>query len=55
LSPILEAAIELQAFCSSQGWRFCFIGGIRELKPLIELKGTPESGERLREILRQAR
>jgi hypothetical protein len=28
LSPILEAAIELQAFCSSQGWRFCFIGGI---------------------------
>jgi hypothetical protein len=28
LSPILEAAIELQAFCSSRGWRFCFIGGI---------------------------
>jgi hypothetical protein len=28
LSPILEAALELQAFCSSQGWRFCFIGGI---------------------------
>jgi hypothetical protein len=28
LSPILEAAIELQAFCRSQGWRFCFIGGI---------------------------
>jgi sulfur transfer complex TusBCD TusB component (DsrH family) len=28
LSPILEAAIELQAFCRSQGWRFCFIGGV---------------------------
>ena len=28
MSPILEAALELQAFCSSQGWRFCFIGGI---------------------------
>jgi predicted nucleotidyltransferase len=28
LSPILEAAVELQAFCSSRGWRFCFIGGI---------------------------
>jgi hypothetical protein len=28
LSPILEAALELQAFCSLQGWRFCFIGGI---------------------------
>ena len=27
----------------------------RELNPLIELKGTPEAGERLREILRQAR
>jgi hypothetical protein len=28
LSPLLEAALELQAFCSSQGWRFCFIGGL---------------------------
>ena len=28
MSPILEAAVELQAFCSSRGWRFCFIGGI---------------------------
>ena len=28
MSPLLEAAIELQAFCRSQGWRFCFIGGI---------------------------
>jgi hypothetical protein len=28
LSPILEAALELQAFCVAQGWRFCFIGGI---------------------------
>ena len=27
----------------------------RELNPLIELKGTPEAGERLRDILRQAR
>jgi len=28
LSPILEAALELQAFCVIRGWRFCFIGGI---------------------------
>lgn len=28
MSPLLEAAIELQTFCASQGWRFCFIGGI---------------------------
>jgi hypothetical protein len=28
LSPILEAALELQAFCAAQRWRFCFIGGI---------------------------
>lgn len=28
MSPILEAALELQAFCAAQRWRFCFIGGI---------------------------
>jgi hypothetical protein len=28
LSPILEAAIELQSFCQARGWRFCFIGGL---------------------------
>jgi hypothetical protein len=28
LSPILEAALELQAFCLARRWRFCFIGGI---------------------------
>lgn len=25
---LLEAAREIQDFCDSQGWRFCFIGGI---------------------------
>ena len=28
MSPILEAALELQAFCQARSWRFCFIGGI---------------------------
>jgi len=28
LDPILTAAHELERFCASQGWRFCFIGGI---------------------------
>ena len=28
MSPILEAAVELQAFCRARSWRFCFIGGI---------------------------
>jgi hypothetical protein len=28
LSPILEAALELQRFCEVRSWRFCFIGGI---------------------------
>jgi len=28
LNPILAAACELQEFCESRGWRFCFIGGI---------------------------
>jgi len=28
LSPILEAALQIQAFCAARKWRFCFIGGI---------------------------
>jgi hypothetical protein len=28
LDPIVDAASELQAFCTERGWRFCFIGGI---------------------------
>ena len=28
MSPILEAALQIQAFCRSRSWRFCFIGGI---------------------------
>ncbi|MFN8525983.1 MAG: hypothetical protein U0821_23015 [Chloroflexota bacterium] len=28
MNAILEAALEIQAFCTAQGWRFCFIGGI---------------------------
>jgi len=28
LSPILQAAADLQAFCRARRWRFCFIGGI---------------------------
>lgn len=28
LSNILKAALEIQAFCESRGWKFCFIGGL---------------------------
>ena len=28
MNSILEAANELQTFCSSAGWKFCFIGGL---------------------------
>ena len=28
MNPVYAAALELQAFCRGQGWRFCFIGGI---------------------------
>lgn len=28
MSPILEAALQIQAFCAARSWRFCFIGGI---------------------------
>lgn len=29
---VIKAAAELQALCQSQGWRFCFIGGIAVLR-----------------------
>lgn len=28
MNPIFAAALEVQAFCRSRGWRFCFIGGL---------------------------
>lgn len=28
MNPLLAAALEIQAFCRAQGWRFCFIGGL---------------------------
>ena len=28
MNPILEAARDLQTFCESAGWKFCFIGGL---------------------------
>ncbi len=28
MNPIFGAALELQTFCTEQGWRFCFIGAV---------------------------
>lgn len=28
MTGVLKAAVELQAFCQRQRWRFCFIGGV---------------------------
>jgi hypothetical protein len=28
VNPLLAAALEIQAFCRAQAWRFCFIGGL---------------------------
>ena len=28
LAHVAQAALELQTFCSSRGWEFCFIGGV---------------------------
>lgn len=32
MNPLFAAAGELQAFCRSHGWRFCFIGGLANLR-----------------------
>lgn len=31
-SRLLDAALEIQAFCDAQGWRYCFIGGLAVLR-----------------------
>jgi hypothetical protein len=28
VSPLLDAALDVQTFCHDRGWRFCFIGGL---------------------------
>jgi hypothetical protein len=28
VNEVIKAAAELQAVCQSQGWHFCFIGGL---------------------------
>ncbi len=28
MNEVIQAAAELQAVCQSQGWQFCFIGGL---------------------------
>ncbi len=28
MNPVFAAALELQSFCRSRSWRFCFIGGL---------------------------
>jgi hypothetical protein len=28
MNPILEAARDFQTFCETNGWKFCFIGGL---------------------------
>lgn len=28
MTPLYEAALEVQAFCESMGWRFCIVGGL---------------------------
>ncbi|MDH4063916.1 MAG: nucleotidyl transferase AbiEii/AbiGii toxin family protein [Acidobacteriota bacterium] len=32
MTPLLEAAAELQAVCAAHGWRYCFIGGLAVLR-----------------------
>ena len=28
MTEVIQAAVELQAVCQTQGWQFCFIGGL---------------------------
>lgn len=32
MTPLLEAAAELQTVCGAHGWRYCFIGGLAVLR-----------------------
>ncbi len=32
MTPLIQAAAELQAFCEARRWRYCFIGGLAVLR-----------------------
>jgi hypothetical protein len=32
VNPIFDAAIDVERFCDSQGWRFCFIGALAVIR-----------------------
>lgn len=34
MNSVYRAALELQDFCQTRGWRFCFIGGLA-IKPRL--------------------
>ena len=42
LSKILKAALEIQAFCESRGWKFCFIGGLA-FQPWVNPRATQDA------------
>jgi hypothetical protein len=32
VNEVFRAASELQSVCEAQGWRFCFIGGLAQIR-----------------------
>lgn len=64
MNPIFRAAVDVQRFCDSQGWRFCFIGALAVIRwgeprltqdvDLTILKGTTEDLARLEGLFREA-
>jgi hypothetical protein len=32
VNEVIQAAFELQSVCQTQGWQFCFIGGLAQLR-----------------------
>ena len=32
MNEVIQAAFELQSVCQTQGWRFCFIGGLAQVR-----------------------
>jgi hypothetical protein len=40
VNPILETALEVQRFCRSRHWRFCFIGAIAVQRRVVLLEGA---------------
>ena len=50
MSPVIGAAADLQSYCQTQGWQFCFIGGIAVQRVMEVQEGKLHIGHIFEEL-----